>query len=180
MRHWVNGSITAVTAAAVFGLLSSMAATENASQTPAARTTGAMPRTAGKPDFSGTWKLNVAKSDYGMLPAPDSRTDVIEQSGETVKDKVSAATQQGKQDYTLTFKTDGTETVNKAADRELKVTGAWSGPAMVVTTKLDLQGNEIVLKANWTLSEDGKTMTQAVHLTSPMGEMDQKVVFEKQ
>ena len=132
------------------------------------------------PNFSGDWKLNTAKSDFGMLPAPDSRTDVIEQSGDTLKDKVAASNQQGKQDYTLTFKTDGTETVNKLPGREVKVTGSWSGPAMVVTTKLDLQGNEITMKANWTLSEDGTTMTQAVHLTRPMGEMDQKVVFDKQ
>ena len=33
---------------------------------------------AAKPNFSGTWTLNVSKSDFGMLPGPTSRTDVIE------------------------------------------------------------------------------------------------------
>ena len=30
-----------------------------------------------KPNFTGTWKVNVAKSDFGAMPAPDSRTDKI-------------------------------------------------------------------------------------------------------
>jgi hypothetical protein len=133
-----------------------------------------------QPNFSGTWKVNVAKSDYGMLPPPESRTDVIEHSGDTVKDKISAVNQQGKQDYTLTFKTDGSETVNKVADREMKVTAKWDGAALVVTTKLSLQGADIEIKSNWTLSADGATIVQAAHLSSPMGETDQKVVYEKQ
>jgi hypothetical protein len=133
-----------------------------------------------QPNFSGTWKVNVAKSEYGMLPPPDSRMDVIEQSGDTVKDKVSAVNQQGKQDYTLTFKTDGTETVNKVGDREMKVTAKWDGPVLAVATKLNLQGQDIDILSKWTLSADGSTLTQNVHLASPMGETDQKVVYEKQ
>src|SRR5262245_12203698 len=58
MRHWVNGSITAVTVAAVFGLLSTFGTSQGAPQAPAARQTGALPRTAGHPDFSGTWQAN--------------------------------------------------------------------------------------------------------------------------
>jgi len=132
-----------------------------------------------QPNFSGTWKLNVAKSDFGPLPGPDNRTDVIEQTEGGLKDKVSASGQQGKQDYTLSFKTDGTETVNKLGDREVKVAAKWNGPALVVTTKLSFNDQEIAITANWTLSTDGATLTQAVHLASPMGEADQKMVYEK-
>ena len=32
-----------------------------------------------QPDFSGTWKLNLVKSDYGDMQGPETRTDVIEQ-----------------------------------------------------------------------------------------------------
>ena len=58
MRHWVKGSISAVTAAAVFGILTSLAVTQGAPQAPAARPGGALVRTAGKPDFSGIWQAN--------------------------------------------------------------------------------------------------------------------------
>jgi hypothetical protein len=134
----------------------------------------------GQPNFTGTWKLNVSKSDFGPLPGADSRTDVIEQTEGGIKDKVTAANQQGKQDYTLSFKTDGTDTVNKVADREVKVSAKWTGPALAVTTKLAFNDMEIKIEANWTLSADGATLTQAVHLTSTMGEADQKMVYEKQ
>ena len=133
-----------------------------------------------QPNFSGTWKVNVGKSDFGMLPPPESRLDVLEHTGDTMKDQVSAVNQQGKQDYTLTFKTDGSETVNKIADREMKITAKWDGPALAVTMKLNVQGQDIDILAKWTLSADGATLTQNVHLASAMGETDQKVVYEKQ
>ena len=134
----------------------------------------------GQPNFSGTWKLNVAKSEYGSLPGPDTRSDVIEHSESGVKDKVSASNQQGKQDYTLTFKTDGSETAQKIMDRDVKVSAKWEGQALAVTTKIAINDMQIDIKANWTLSPDGATLTQAVHLTSSMGEADQKMVYEKQ
>ncbi|MCL5743643.1 MAG: hypothetical protein M1541_06915, partial [Acidobacteria bacterium] len=37
-------------------------------------------RVEAKPNLSGTWKLNVTKSDFGPLPAPSARTDKIEHS----------------------------------------------------------------------------------------------------
>jgi hypothetical protein len=30
-----------------------------------------------KTDFSGTWKLNAGKSDFGPMPPPDSMTEKI-------------------------------------------------------------------------------------------------------
>jgi hypothetical protein len=133
-----------------------------------------------QPNFSGTWKLNVAKSDFGMMPAPENRTDVIAHTADGIQDKVSAKNQQGQQDFTVNFKTDGTESANKAGERDVKMSAKWDGPVLVVTTKLDVQGTEIVIQAKWTLSEDGATLSQAAHVTTPMGEMDQKAVYEKQ
>lgn len=132
-----------------------------------------------KPNFTGNWKLDVAKSDFGMLPPPDSRTDVIEQSDSGIKDAVSSVGQQGPMKFTLDLKTDGTESNIQAGERQLKVSAKWNGPALVVTTKLDYEGNPVTITSNWTLSEDGATWTQAAHIESPMGEMDQKLVFAK-
>ena len=43
-----------------------------------------------KSNFSGTWKLNVSKSDFGPLPGPDSRTDVIEHNDPVLKVNTAA------------------------------------------------------------------------------------------
>ena len=68
---------------------------------------------AAKPNFSGTWTLNVSKSDFGMLPGPTSRTDVIEHNDPALKDTVTQETQQGPQNATLNYTTDGKEATNE-------------------------------------------------------------------
>src|SRR5271166_4640089 len=65
-----------------------------------------------RPNFAGSWKLNVGKSDFGPLPPPDSETHTVIQTDAGLRDAVIADTQQGKQDYTITYNFDGSETVN--------------------------------------------------------------------
>lgn len=133
-----------------------------------------------KPDFSGTWKLNLAKSDFGPLPAPTSRVDVIQHADPSLKDSVSADTAQGKQEYTATYTTDGKEVTNKLGPYEVKSVLTWEGSSLVVTSKANFNDNDVTIKSVWSLSPDGKTMTQNVHFASAMGEADQKQVFDKQ
>ena len=133
-----------------------------------------------KPDFSGTWKLNVAKSEFGMLPGPTSRTDVITHKDPSVLDSVTAESAQGKQEYTISYTTDGKEVVNKVGAREIKSTLKWAGSNLVISSKFLYNEAEVTSEANWALSPDGKTLTVNVHFVSPMGEADQKFVFEKQ
>ena len=33
---------------------------------------------AGKPDFSGEWKLNIDKSNFGPIPPPTSLTQTVD------------------------------------------------------------------------------------------------------
>lgn len=133
-----------------------------------------------KPNFSGTWKLNVAKSDFGPLPAPDSRTDVIEHNDPVLKVNTNAETAQGKQNFSSTYTTDGKEVMNKQGPRDIKSTVLWEGSNLVVNSKFSFNDSDIVVKSVWTLAADGKTLTQNVHFTSQMGEADQKVIYEKQ
>jgi hypothetical protein len=133
-----------------------------------------------QPNFTGTWKLNVGKSDFGPVGGPDSRTDVIVQTEGMIKDDVNSDGQQGKISYTLNLKTDGTETMVHIANRDIKISGKWEGPLLVVNQKFDYEGNPITAKNTWTLSSDGNTFTISSHINSPMGEFDQKQVFEKQ
>src|SRR5271157_5034708 len=84
-----------------------------------------------KPNFSGTWKMNAAKSDFGPIPGPDSRTDIIEQSDAAIKEGVDAVGgPQGDQKYSLTYNLDGSETVNSPAPGiDIKNTAKWDGPS---------------------------------------------------
>jgi len=134
-----------------------------------------------RPNYSGTWKLNIEKSDFGPLPPDSSRTDIIEQGDAGVKQTVSEDGAQGKQDYVLNFPTDGKEVTNNAGGLEVKNAAVWTGPSLVVDTKLSVQGTDVAVKATWVLSPDGKTLTQSNHISAgALGEFDQKYIFEKQ
>jgi len=133
-----------------------------------------------KPDFSGTWKLNVAKSDFGPLPGPESRTDVITHKEPSLSNNVTAQTAQGKQEYTVNYTTDGTEALNKMGPREVKSTLKWDGSNLKITSKFLYNDSPVTGEATWSLSADGKTLTINAHFSSSMGDADQTFVFEKQ
>jgi hypothetical protein len=133
-----------------------------------------------KPDFSGTWKLNVAKSEFGALPGPTSRTDVISHKDPSFSNSVTAETAEGKQQYTANYTTDGKEAVNKIGPREVKTTVKWAGSNLVFSSKFAYGDSEVTGEATWALSDGGKTLTVSVHFASAMGETDQKLIYEKQ
>jgi len=133
-----------------------------------------------KPDFSGTWKLNVTKSDFGPLPAPESRTDVITHKEPSLSNSVTAQTAQGKQEYTVSYTTDGKEVLNKMGPREIKSTMKWDGSNLKVSSKFLYNDSPVTGESTWSLSPDGKTLTINGHFSSSMGEADQTFVFEKQ
>jgi hypothetical protein len=133
-----------------------------------------------KTNFSGTWKLNVSKSDFGPLPGPTSRTDVIEHNDPALKVTTSQEAAQGQQNSASNFTTDGKEVMNKRGPQEVKSTVVWDGSKLVVNSKLSFNDQDVTIKAVWSLSDDGKTLTQNVHLAAQMGEADQTMVFEKQ
>ena len=133
-----------------------------------------------KPDFSGTWKLNVAKSDFGALPGPESRTDVITHKDPSLSVNVTQEGADGRQQYTANYTTDGKEAVNQISSREVKSTLKWAGSTLLMTSKLVYNDVDVTGELTWSLSADGKTRTVSIHYKSAMGETDQKLIFEKQ
>ena len=47
--------------------------------------TSPAPAQDAKPNFAGTWSLDVAKSDFGPMPAPESIVHVIEHNEPNIK-----------------------------------------------------------------------------------------------
>lgn len=48
----------------------------------------------GTPNFSGTWSLDVAKSDFGPAPPPESVVMVIDHKEPTIKSTTAQKSQQ--------------------------------------------------------------------------------------
>ena len=132
-----------------------------------------------KPNFTGTWKLNVGKSDFGPVPGPDTRTQKIDHKDPALKVANDEEGPMGKQNWEINLVADGTEVTAKMGDRDVKNAVAWEANNIVVTTKLQYEGSDVVIKATYVLSDDGKVLTVNAHITSPMGEFDQKLIYEK-
>lgn len=140
------------------------------------------------PNFAGTWKLNVSKSnpgDYG----PSARTEVITQDGSKFTDKVTSTTQTGENDYTLTFTADGKKVTVPPDSPEANmgnltlkdITATLDSGSLVLAEDLSYQGQvDIAAQLTYSLSSDGKTLTIADHASTSMGDFDTSLVFDKQ
>jgi hypothetical protein len=133
-----------------------------------------------KPNFTGDWKLNVSKSEFGPLPAPNSRTDKIKHDDPALKITTTQSGQNGDVTFDLSYTTDGKESTNEIRGNPMKSTSKWDGDTLLIETKASFGGNDITLADKWTVSADGKVLTINRHIVSPMGELDQKTVLEKQ
>jgi hypothetical protein len=137
------------------------------------------------PDFSGTWKINLIKSD-----APPGRGGQQMNMGDltlTITQTAEALTivQSGMgPERTSTYYLDGRESTNPAMRGEMKSTSTWDGAQLVTSGAATMQTpngeRSFTMKEVRTLSKDGKTMTVTTTTDSPMGSRTQKRVFDKQ
>jgi hypothetical protein len=133
------------------------------------------------PNLTGDWKLNLAKSQYGLLPVPLEVTRKIKLEGSALSMSTYQKSAQREGTSELKYTTDGKVCVNKMTNGESKGTARWEGSTLIIESSQQNGPSEIKSREAWTLSSDGKTLTILTHLTIPQqGEIDVKQVFEKQ
>jgi hypothetical protein len=132
------------------------------------------------PNFSGNWKFNAGKSNYGPIPAPDKMERKITHEEPTLKMTTVQSGQQGEITTDMTYKTDGSESVNKVRGNDVKSVAKWDGAALTVASKREVQGMEITQNERWTLSDDGKILTILNKINTPQGEFEITIVMDKQ
>jgi hypothetical protein len=135
---------------------------------------------ADKPNFSGDWSLDVDKSNFGPMPGPATMTRKVDHSDPAMK--VTEATTggpQGDQTLTMNYSTDGKETTNELMGAPVKATASWDGSALMIKMAANFGGTDITITDKWTLSADGKVLTDLRHLVIPQGEFDITYVMAK-
>ena len=137
----------------------------------------------GKPDFSGTWTMDAAKSD----PAPAGRggggggaaSVTIKQTGTELT--IQSEGRQGPQ--TMTYKLDGSESKNEQMGRGGATTvvskAKWDGASLVIESSREIQGMSITTKEVRTLDSGGKEMKVQTTIQTPQGEQKRNVVYTK-
>ena len=166
----------------------SLCATLATAQTPSPTSTP-VPSAASTahPNLTGTWNLNLAKSNFDQIPPPVSETLIFTQTGSHFTVAIASDSDRGKENYTLAFPADGTDTPTPKdtipATAELQILsskGEWQGASFNFTEKITYQGNPGTLTSTFTLSPDGKTLTRAMHISVDQGDFNTTSVFEKQ
>lgn len=141
---------------------------------------GTVGRIGAQPNFSGEWKMNQAKSNFAPLPQPDKLVRKIVHHGSHLKIRTTQFGQQREIVTDLAYTTDGAECKNVIRGQEFTGSARWDGDRLVIASKREVQGMEIVQTENWSLSPDGQTITIANHVETPQGAFDISIVLEKQ
>jgi len=134
------------------------------------------------PNFSGIWKLDLEKSDFGPQTPPQTAEYVVRHVGATVSFNY---TQDGK-----------TSRVDLTPDNEERVTSTtaetavwtrayWAGTTLVIESRerkrYGTQANVGVgWTSRWTLSPDGQELLIERKIHTSDGDIDQHVVCVKQ
>ena len=127
------------------------------------------------PNLSGTWVLAVDQSDFGAMPGPTARTDIIDHQ----EPKLTIKRTVGEVNLDLTYGVDGKVWKNTTPQGEVSSTLKWEGQALVISSSISVQGNEVAITDRLTLSADGKTLTQARTLSVQGQEIAQRLVFAR-
>ena len=126
-----------------------------------------------KPNFSGTWKLNVERSDFGLFPKPaEGWTIKMDHHGTEVWTMPAEGPEKKHVIYTDGRKSEvETDEVGR-----MTITAAWEESVLVITSKY----GETKQTERWSLSKDGKVWTSIRHLEASIGEGDLKHLYDKQ
>lgn len=159
-----------------------LSAVTGASHATAQATTPAPAATA-KPDFNGTWKVNLSKSQFSPAPVPSSETTILTLAGDDLTIAFDSADENGKQHFIHALKIGGPEvTFTPTGTSPLAILSSkaeWKDNSIIVTDKISYQGGGGWLVSVYTLSPDGKTLTKAFTATIEQGTFDMTAVYDK-
>lgn len=133
-----------------------------------------------KPNFSGTWRMDAEKSDFGKFPAPTTILRTIAQKDPDLVVDTTQRAANGEQTAHVVYRTDGAETKNQLNTGEGVSHAFWDGNDLVIrTTMTNSKGVDVLMEERWSLSSDGQTLTTLSHIETSKGGADLKLVCHR-
>ncbi len=134
------------------------------------------------PSFAGKWTYDPASTPANPM-APTAMVLTVVQNDKTLNVESNSTSTMGEQKTTQLINLDGSPTTNPISaggtDIEFTSTAMWDGAALVMTTKGEVQGQQVQLLDRWSLDPEGKTLTMARVMNVAGQSMDIKLVFKK-
>lgn len=137
---------------------------------------------AAKPNFTGVWKMDSAKSNFGGLTAPASAEYLIRQTGSTVMLQYTQDNHTSRVDIVP----DGNEHLTETApDAETWTRAYWSDKVLVIESRskpLSSSNRPLIQwTSRWSLSPDRKVLTIQRRITIPGADaVEQSAVFTRE
>ncbi len=132
-----------------------------------------------KPNFSGSWILIVAKSDFGTAPAPQSMVTKIDHKEPRILVRSTVTNAQGAYDSEYRYVTNGSENTNTIRGSEIKSHVTWEGAVLKVAAHAVNGGSQVDFADEWVLSAGKTTLTITRVISAPQGRVQQRYVYER-
>lgn len=137
--------------------------------------------TAKHPNYSGRWKMNKEKSDFGKFKAPDMIIRVVDEHEPTLNIHTIQTTDGKSSSSDVSYFVDGRESGNVLSGRDATSKSFWDGSTLAIRTETtNSKGEATQMVDRWDLSADGQTLTITSHIETPNGEADLKLVCDKE
>lgn len=133
-----------------------------------------------KPNFSGEWHMDAAKSNFGQFTMPATLVRVIVQKDPDLTIDTTERAANGEHTSRVYYRTDGEETVNHLSSGVGTSHAFWDGDTLVIRTTMKGKNDVYIqMEERWSLSPDGKILTTTSHIGTSRGSTDLKLVCEK-
>jgi hypothetical protein len=134
-----------------------------------------------KPDLSGEWVLNKARTrlQFPDITAIDRGSMEIEREGTTFQFKRVFVIGLEKDIYSYELTADGKEKTTKEGKRKIVSKSYWEGDALVYDTRIDAPQGDATNVVYYRLREDGQVLEAEEHFRGPNHQHDNVWIFER-
>jgi hypothetical protein len=117
-----------------------------------------------RPNYSGTWVMDLTKSESSTGSMPTGATWIIAQHGDTViADRETTVAEMGTVKSHVVVGIDGKAWKNTVAqpglgEIETSTVASWDNGTLLLVASGNIQGTDFTQTDRWSLSADGKTL----------------------
>jgi hypothetical protein len=108
-------------------------------------------------DFSGKWRVNLAKSKFIGQP-PDDILVEIKHVEPRLEQSMVMTSKAGKEHLECVFTTGGEEWVNVIRGVDWRMHAHWDGAELIIESVVKTPARVLRLRDYWSLSGDGRTL----------------------
>ena len=131
------------------------------------------------PDFTGTWQLSIAASNFGTATPPRAMVSRIRHKEPAFIVNSIVVNAMGEQESEYRWWTDGKTSSNTVGGLNFTTKVVWEGSTLVATSSTTGQQGPIEMADRWTLTTDGSTIKVSRVLKTGGRVIEQSYVYER-